>query len=297
LIAVGKEQLPKNTNNLVENDFTLEPIRRGEGVWTTHEVENVARLMLDERDFREIPYAGSLILKNTKGEKSFSEDHRLFVDSPLHIETGPLSNINEDWGKIGATNIRETGSVARFVSDRVPPQESQNQTRFQLRRVIINPEASRDNSDFYIKFIIAKEVMNVRAFQMVADYIATFAEVASQQNASSRDAYILYLFKRGGINRYSPMPFPFMADMWAHYLMTLDFLKAKEQGRLDEADLRDLAVIDISAGYFLRNGILSKGENGYYEWTNDAEAFYEHWIESAARSHAAFTGVSPPKDP
>jgi len=107
LIAVGKEQLPKNTNNLVENDFTLEPIRRGEGVWTTHEVENVARLMLDERDFREIPYAGSLILKNTKGEKSFSEDHRLFVDSPLHIETGPLSNINEDWGKIGATNIRE----------------------------------------------------------------------------------------------------------------------------------------------------------------------------------------------
>lgn len=298
-LASACSVIPKNSENPTPALVTGR-IRRAEGEWTSEEVESLATAMMAEIEFENIALAGSMLLKNQQGKKSFSEMSPLFTDDPLTVVTRNNSlPINERFRGAMAITIRETDP---WVNTTLSYKDGQNSinftgaTKLRVENLIQDADALGTKSDFLIKFFAAKEILNIKAFDLATDIFAKFfSQYQLPQDEASRNAARLFFLRTMALKgKYSEMPLRFMADVWGHFLMVPDYVLAKERGRFTSEDLAVLSVFDILSKFFLEYKLLVKDQNGKYVWTEDTGLLYGTWVDRALITHAAYLGISPP---
>ena len=163
-----------------------------------------------------------------------------------------------------------------------------NLTNLHYEKLTISERHMSNYSDFLFKFYTAKEIFNIKAFGMVAEYmIKPLIEgySISPDNDDAKRALQLYGL-RGGITE---MPAEAMVDIWAHFLLVPAYLKAVEQKRFSNGDLRNggeaINIFKTPAELFQREGILSKNNSGQWEWTKDYNLFIQTWEDVALRGY------------
>ncbi len=287
----GKERIP----------LAIYEFRRSEGTWTREEIEALADSMLAEDVFTEIPYAGYLLKEGINGKPNFSANDSLFIDSlPTFISQthlpAPFTNTKIPMGAYIA-------AVGPDVTLSNVPNEFQGKTskpNAELQQIIISTDQTKDNSDFALKFIVAKEVMNYYAYNMVANYIAydLLSLKLPSDPIERRAAMIYYVHSLSIDTRHGLVPVFSLADFWALYLMIPDYIKARQRNKFTVDDLKageGLGLFDETAKGFISDGILIF-KNGAYHWTEDSKKFYDEWLDVSAYKYALVTGTLPPQN-
>lgn len=273
-------------------------IRRTEGQWTEEEVKSLAKTMRAEKEFKMIAYAGLILLMNQEGEPSFSKVSPLFIDRPVQLITkASLPSARGDYTILIKVHINEVEPEVRVSLDSKTNNEKleiKNRKELALESIEINAGDFKDKSDFLIKFAIATAVYNIKAFDMVANYLDSLSAYQAPTDPELRNAFRLFNLSTFKMTKYRPMPAVFMADLWSHFIMIPDFKRARDKGKLTKEDEEFLFLFEGPSRYFLAEGILMKTADGDYQWTKDSRRFYDSWVEAAARAHAASQGVLPP---
>lgn len=268
---------------------TLEPvgIRREIGAWTRQDIEAFARAMMRESDINEIAYAGGVLLDNQRGNPSTSRISKIFSDEPIKVTTySSLPSTRGAGVEIQAPMeaiVRESSlryGVSLRSKNGGSPLKFSAPVALILEEVKLNHEMTKDASNFILKFFMAKEIYNAYAHDQVTAYIAKttlYNMYEKPQSAGISNAVQASLMR----SKFEEVPAVFMADMFAHFWMVPSYNIAVERGKFSQRELDgdDLRVFDIASKQFQKNGVLIRNSQGEYSWTQDADKFFNSWIE------------------
>ncbi len=271
-----------------------EPIRRSEGNWTDSDVENLSRKMLSQTELTEIPFAGSILMKNVKGQPSFSEETSLFTDLKLIFKTqrllpgNPLSPI----ATLPDYNVGTIVTLPVFKANGERVGTTTGRSSMALKLITISTQATQGHSDFFLMFGAAKEIMNYKGFAMGLEYTLNRSGYKVPDDQKQKNTLMLKMFDFG-YSDYGDMPTQYMSDLWAQFLMIPDYLKAKESSKFSSSDLATLRLTDAAANDFINNSVLSKNADGKYIWTQDKNKFYDNWVRVAGEIYTGKLPIAP----
>lgn len=265
-----------------------------EGVWDKEAVVAMAQSMLGEDVLNDIAFAGHILLGNQEGKPTFSDQDPVFVNDPVKIETAevipsPYPNINA----VAAARFRPVGDNLKVILKSRGQAEDQNLSapqKVQMERIILVKSKLVGLSLLGIKFLIAKEIYNLKAGQILVDKVLAriSARYVLPTDPSELNAVKVGLREQTMVAGGYSLPMGFAGDFLAHFLIVPNYLTAKEAGRLNSVDLRTYDIVDQSADYFKRMGILYK-ENGKYRWSQD-EKMFVGWMDALIWLHRGIYG-------
>lgn len=282
--------------------FSESKIRRATGEWTAGDIQNLAQSMIEETQFGDIVQTGQVLLDNLNGKTSFSDMSPLFTNDSLKIATVKSGRTRDGkqapmTGTIGPIEPRSTVTLTPKSPGSTRFPTVSNFTRLRYESVTIGAEEMSGYSDFLFKFYMAKEIYNIKAFDMVAHHMVQpiFEDyVLSPDTDEAKRAIQLYGL-RGGI---AEMPARAIVDLWTHFLLVPAYLTATEQKRFSSGDLGNgglaINVFKTPAELFQREGILTKNAEGRWEWTRDYDKFIQTWEDVALTGYRAGVISSPP---
>jgi hypothetical protein len=162
-------------------------------------------------------------------------------------------------------------------------------TSLHFKEIQLDSGLIKEYSNFLLKFYMAKEIMNVRAFDMVSAYMVDntfYTEYEIPEDDRTRKA-IQASAMMSGIGEMSSS---FMADMWAHFLMVPNYLIALERDRFSEREIKgnELSTFDLAANVFQEEDVLIRNPEGIYEWTKDTDKFFNTWIDLSIAGFKTF---------
>lgn len=245
--------------------------------------------MIEETQFGDMVHAGTVLKDNINGKPSFSGMSPLFLNNKLKVVT--VNDFRTSTGK-PAPMAASVKPMEPRVSVNLRPKSSEsprfftvsNFTRLKYETLTIDAKQMSGLSDFLFKFYIAKEILNIKAFDMVAEHMVRplFEDyIVSPDTDEAKRAIQLYGL-RGGI---AEMPAQALVDLWAHFLLAPAYLTAVEQDRFSKEDLRNegegINIFKTPAMIFQQEGILTKNGDGRWEWTKDYDLFMQTWEDVA----------------
>ncbi len=285
----------------------LEPtggIRHEIGVWTPLEVANLAKEMLDDgtRGLNNTAFAGAVLLDNQRGiPGALARMSPLFEEGRIKVETVPSISGNTaevDLPAPASAVIRTKGRMDLNLRSRIgePTLRMAVPTTIHFEIINFGYDYTKDMSDMMVKFYMAKELFNARAFEMASNYamvggLTPYYEIPSNERA--KKALQLGLLD-GGMGQ-SRMRVAFVADLWSHFLLVPDYLKAIENGLFtqDEIDSPGLGAFKLAVKVFQEEKVITKNSSGDYEWTKDNDKFFDSWYRLAEAGHRVFGKSSP----
>lgn len=258
---------------------TDEKIDLPEGVWDREKVIEIAKSMLredKENNLNDIGYAGSLLLGNQQGEKTFSRENSIFTDEPVSIEA--WDHTGKDYTGQEALFLaitEKSGEDLKILLKSKGKAKDMNisaTSRLSLSKIMLNKSELKEVSALGIKFGIAKEIYNLIAIKIVTDKaMQSFeSQYVLPTKVEEYDAVRVWSGFQELIYKGYSVNIHFAIDILAHYLLVPNFLLAKEAGKINSADLNIFALLDSSADYFKRLKILSKKDDKYL-WTQGPE--------------------------
>lgn len=257
-LAVGCSSEGSSQMEAIPIENAITPIRREAGIFTDQDIEDLANSMLSETEFNDIAYVGSILLKNVKGEPSFSTMTELFSDSTLEISIEDLS--------------AKSGTAYTQIST--------ERDSIKMDKIVIDKKLADESSEFLLKFIFAKELLSPLATDNVTTFIMHMVgENMSQDPNIDNPRKILALATVAG----DGLPASFLADTVGHALLVPNFLKAIENNKFTDKDLDSgmLSLFDLISAICIGEGILEKID-GEYAWTGGYEETYLIWENIAA---------------
>ncbi|MBI4036102.1 hypothetical protein HY383_04065 [Candidatus Daviesbacteria bacterium] len=271
-------------------------IRRELGIWTQEQVETFAGAMMGNSEFNNIAYAGSILLDNQQGKPSFSKNGSIFSDEKAKVVT--VDKIDPADSGMNVLQVAPVGAIIKVSDQKInanlrsltggPDLRMSAPASLQFKEIRIDGVVTRNYPDFLMHFLVAKEVLSAQAFDMVAKYV--MANTLYPDYERPKDERIRKAVETSAINSgFGRVPTSFMADLWGHYLLLPDYLKAIEQGKFsqDELDGDILRVFKIANDNFQKAGILVKDQDGKYKWTEDSKKFYDTWIDFSVAGYNA----------
>ena len=270
-------------------------LKRTVGEWTAADIQTLAESMIEETQFVDVVHAGSALLDNLNGKPSFPSMSPLFMGDKLRIVTVNSATTSAGKRLPMISRIRPIDPrVTIALETKTPgypnfPRISEN-TKLRFESLTIDATEMEGFSDFLFKLYIAKEIYNMEAFDMVSEYmvrpILENYKLTPDTDESKRALQLYGL--RGGI---AEMPASAMVDLWAHFILVPAYLTAEEQGRFTTRDLRNdgeaINIFKTPAQMFREDGILTKNEQGQWEWTKDYDQFSKSWEDVALTGYRA----------
>ncbi len=277
-------------------------IRREIGEWSRLDVESLAQSMIAEIEFRDLVFAGQLLLDNQQGKPSLSAFSPLFADAPIRITT-----LNQITNKTPA--LEHLPALLQAIIYEPPVQQGiqlkikdgqslviiPNSTKLYFNEIRISDDFARQFSDFQLKFFIAKEIYNISAFDLASSYVAENLLIPSLEIPPEHETDILKALQLHALHlQIDVMPVYFMADLWAHFLLVPAYLRAREKNMFSDEQLNSpvMTVFKIAAEAFQRDGILTRNEQGLYEWMA-SEDFYDRLFDFALLGAKIFLNSKP----
>lgn len=274
--------------------------RKEEGPWSQAEVEKAARAMMEDRRFATITHAGELLLRNQRGEKAISSEAPIFSDNRIGIKT--VTNIPSPYaGYTGeffsnsayiATDIAQEGpSILVTLKPKregeVPQQTIEGGSRFTIEEFLVNKSRIEGKSDIAFKFLLAKEIYNAHAFQIVASRnlqeLSEYYEIPN--NESIRRAIQTSIID---VKTAEGVRATIIADILAHFYVIPDYKKALDLGLLTEEDKKTLNFIDLAANVMEDAKFLVKDRQGNYRWAEQGARLENLWVIVAYSVHKVF---------
>ena len=261
-------------------------VRRTEGIWSREEIIRLGREMMGDSDLRDVAYSGDILVRNQKRQPSLSLISPLFEDTLVTFETRKTIDDNpvRDAIPIKATLI----SSREWAEVRVGPEVIRGSTKMGLGKITIGANASRDLSDFALKFFVAKEVFNALALEDVTTILSQniFLRYGEPPDLKIKNAIRLaYLdsFVKG-------VPVQSIMDIWAHYYLVPDFNRARDKGLFPARELNgdELRLFHTATRHFTEEGLL-KGRDEGYAWNMEAKNFWNVWFDFAFAVYRALT--------
>lgn len=271
--------------------------RRSEGTWTKEEVIALARGMIAEAGIADIARLGNVLLGNQEGQPTLSAESPLMVDGPLTFKTVPriASPIKGAEAPASMQVGHAQPKVTTTLKPRIPglkPYPIDTLSKLKAETVQIDRTVTEGTSDFFLKFITAKEMYNFRAFDLVTTVLAGYALSKQyelpQDNVDVMNAVKILAWTGGIANTETP----FIADLWAHFLMLPAYNTAKDQGKFTKKDLDKLHIFDGATNILSKEKVFERRTDGTYKWAQmDSEDFYDIWLKTAIS--AKNVGIAP----
>lgn len=266
-----------------------EGLKRTDGVWTPEEIQKVAASMANEDTrLNTIVYAGNLLLANGRGERVLSNEAPFFVENRLGINTKSdlhldRSNLFQTSQSLAGINMEKTAEKTHvhFTQRGLPPTDANYSYQLKSTDILLNNKYLKRGSDLVLKFFLAKELSNLHAFGLAANFVADAVGVNLPTEEKARNAaLVLMLDQTPYIPKYPSVTLKTWeyADMWAHFMVVPDYLVAKEQKRLtrDDLDIIGKTPIDAASQIFLDQGALVRTNDGGYKWSDTSSI--EDWF-------------------
>ncbi len=151
-------------------------IRWEDREWRKEEVISLAKSMMDESEFRDVVWAGYLLGGNQTGEASFSQATTLFADDQIKLVDVIFINLPRPafdvQPPVGVVIDKSGPRFAAILKATDGEKTFSGPEKLTLKEIFINRESRKYYRDFLFKFFIAKEVMTVRATELVTEFLA-----------------------------------------------------------------------------------------------------------------------------
>lgn len=255
-----------------------------EGVWSKEEVIAFAQSMIQENTLNDVAYAGQILQGNQEDKPTFSEQCPIYTDEPIVFETTSdrlIPGFNADDAPAAAVfdDVGEEVEVVLNSKSQLPTQKFFSRTRTRMGKIVLSKPGLAGLSPLGIKFVVAKEIYNLRADQMLIERelptLAPYFVLPSEPKQLA--ALKVRMRHQNVIIRGTEVPMTFAGDIQAHYLLVPNYLVAKEAGRFNTADQEVSVVYDQAGDYFMSQRILYK-KNGKYRWSQDERTFVV-WLD------------------
>lgn len=252
--------------------LTEQDVRKDIGIWSKEDIERLANTMISDPRFTNLLQAGEILLGNQQDSKTVSSETSLFSDNRIQIET--VQNLDNDHpGRsipMDASVVPNQPILITSFKSKDGGKDLTIQTGTSLRfdRIRISHDIMNAESNFINELFLAKEVYNIKAFDIVTSRIVE--QLSSQYDISgdrlTRDAVRTYSIH--GTDRGASVSA--IADMLAHFLILPDYNLAKDLGILDpERSENSFWVLNTSTKFLIEGGTLAKDPDGVYRWKGD----------------------------
>ncbi len=251
-------------------------IRKEIGSWSRVDVEKLANGMMADSRFPIISHAGEILKGNAGGNKIISTETSLFSDDRIRIET--VKNFQTEYPNIKVPMDARISQnppiiIANFKSKRGGKDLNiETGTSLKLDRIRINGEFIVGKSDFMFYLLTAKEVYNIKAFDIVTSTIGNqvFSEFEIPNNQAIRNAVRTGFIKWKTEGNVSAAE---VGDLLAHFLILPDYNLAKDLNIISQTEQANGAfwTLNQATDMLTREGVFGKNPEGRYEWKGDAD--------------------------
>lgn len=267
-------------------------IRKNVGPWTKEEVMATARAMMADSRFGDIAYAGRLLLENQQGKSVVSQESSLFSDERIQIETVEVLNYPDSSAPNPSPEFAGPVPMDAYIKQVSPIFEGTFKSRqgkrdlsirtgtgLQLEKIRVSKRWMTGRPEFLFKLFLAKEIYNIRAFELVTVAAVKDAALAYDFPSDSLTQKALKTFA-STIETGDGIPVAAIADILAHFFVLPDYNLDKDLGVF--GGKTDYSwVLDTAAELFKEQGVLYRDSDGKYKWRDEGESLNRILIRTA----------------
>ncbi len=257
-------------------------VRSSEGRWSQAQVEAIAKAMQAEPEYNDIAFAGSHLQENQQGGPGISKLSPLFSDDKLKITT--VASLPSPYGRSAgdiAALLIPVGAkeIVTMTNSSTQKPEFMSAADKKTMEILIATRAIKELSSFGLNFFVAKEVLNVKGYDMVTTYAFDNLKgsysfpMDERSHRIIRHALVDWDLPING----QKIPISYMGDMWTQFLLSPNFLLARDNKRFTKDDMFHLSISEEMADFFVDRGTILRNDEGAYSWVQDKRKFDQDW--------------------
>lgn len=266
--------------------------KKDEGVWTDEQKQRLAESMIGRLGIPQVQEAGRMLVDNLVGKPVFDAKSDYTIDE--RNDGGSVKRIDIVNSSILGT--APSGSLHSYVGEIVPVQvnvkgsaiNTKENSNTGVSKIYLNTNLLPKMSDWGIEIIVAAELLEYKTLDDLMHFVESKRQNLPTDDRARRATLLYYMendipvLTNTDTTTNIPVNFTIysLLGSWTCFAILPDYLKTKDLSHLTQNDINVLNFYGKAANFLLSDGILSKDQNGNYNWGQD-EQLKEKWMSVA----------------